>query len=228
MGISKVAAALVAASLVLSAVPATASFHLMRIVQVYGGAASHPDAQYVVLQMCAGGQNVVGGRAVDFYDGAGSLIHSATFPGSVGNGTSQAKIFVGTSSAETLFGLAADLAMRAVILTAGGKLCFAPDFGPVDCIGWGSIATPDATIGTPFGVGIGLPAGEALQRDLSITGGSTTLECADDTNDSAADFDPTIPNPGNNAGASGVVDPDHIFLHAFEVGTSTGWSAVVP
>lgn len=232
MGKKHLVAALGAAGLILAAAPAAASFHLMRIVQVYGGAASHPDAQYVVLQMCSGGQNLVGGRSVAFYDAAGSLFHSATFPASVGSGTTQSKIFVGTSSAKTLFGLSTDLAMRADILPAGGKLCFAPDFGPVDCIGWGSIATPDVTIGTPFDAGVGLPTGEALQRDLSIDGGATILDCAgidfDDTDDSLADFDPAAPTPGNNAGVAGVLNVDHVFLHGFEAGASAGWSAVVP
>jgi hypothetical protein len=229
---TKIAAALVAASLVYPAAPAAATFHFMRIVQVYGGAASHPDAQYVVLQMCAGGQNEVGGHTVAFYDATGTLAHSETFLNDVGVGTTQAKILVGTSSAEALFGLAADLEIPAAILTPGGKLCFAPEFGPIDCVGWGNIATPDATIGTPFDAGIGLPPGEALQRDLAIDGLPTVLDCSgldfDDTNDSLADFDPAAPTPGNNGGVVGVLDTDHIFLHAFEGGVSDGWSAEVP
>lgn len=229
---SKLAAALVAASLVLLAAPAAATFHFMRIVQVYGGAPSHPDAQYVVLQMCTGGQNEVGGHTVAFYDATGTLAHSEAFLTDVGVGTSQAKILVGTSSAEALFGLAADLAIPAAILTPGGKLCFAPESGPIDCVGWGNIATPDATIGTPFDAGIGLPPGEALQRDLAIDGLPTVLECTgpnlDDTDDSLADFDPAAPTPGNNGGVAGVLNPDHIFVHGFEAGANAGWSSVVP
>ena len=233
MGNRQLAAALVAASLVLSAAPAAANFHIMRIVQVYAGDASHPDAQYVVLQMCIANQNVLGGHGVGFFDAAGAAIGTpVVFPGTVANSASQSRVLVATSSAEALFGLTADLRMPARILPVGGKLCFEPGVSPVDCFGWGNYsALPDATIGTPFDAGIGITPGDAEQRDLSVAGGSSTLECTtpnDDTNDSAADFDPTIPNPGNNAGATGVVDPSHVFLHGFEGGVSGGWSAVVP
>jgi hypothetical protein len=123
----------------------------------------------------------------------------------------------------------ADLRIPARILPPGGKLCFEPG-DDVDCFAWGNYsALPDTTVGTPYDAGVGLPLGSAVQRDLSVAGGSSTLECTsptDDTDNSAADFDPTIPNPGNNAGATGIVDADHIFLHSFEAGSSAGWIAV--
>ena len=228
----RVVAALLLAASILAAAPAAANFHLMRIVQVYGGDVTHPDAQYVVLQMCVAGQNVLGGHDVGFFDAAGVAIGSpVVFPASVTNGTSQARVLIATSSAEALFGLTADLRMPASLLAAGGKTCFEPGVSPIDCFGWGAYtALPDLTIGTPYDAGIGLPAGSAVQRDLAIDGGTTTLDCTvdlDDTDDSDADFDPTTPNPGNNGGATGVVDPDHVFFHAFEAGTTGGWSAVV-
>jgi hypothetical protein len=233
MEIRRIVTALVAASLVLSAAPAAANFHVMRIVQVYAGDVTHPDAQYVVLQMCIAGQNVLGGHDVGFFDAAGAAIGTpVVFADTVANDASQSRVLVATSSAEALFGVTADLRMPARILPGGGKLCFEPGANPVDCFGWGNYsALPDATIGTPFDAGVGITPGDAEQRSLSIAGGSSTLECTtpnDDTNDSANDFGPTVPNPGNNAGASGVVDTDHIFFHAFEGGTSGGWSTVVP
>ena len=226
-------AALGAAGLVLVAAPAAANFHVMRIVQVYAGDATHPDAQYVVLQMCIGGQNQLGGHDVGFFDATGAAIGTpVVFPGAVASGNSQDRVLIATSSAETLFGLTADLRMPASILPVGGKLCFEPGVSPIDCFGWGNYsALPDATIGTPFDAGVGITPGDAEQRSLSIAGGSGTLECTtpnDDTDDSANDFGPTTPNPGNNAGASGLIDPNHVFLHGFEGGVSAGWSAVVP
>ncbi|MBP9145408.1 MAG: hypothetical protein KBF21_12425 [Thermoanaerobaculia bacterium] len=230
MGHRQLAAALVAASLVVSAAPAAATFHNMRIVQVYAGDVTHPEAQYVVLQMCTAGQNLLGGHGVGFFDSDGAAIGSpVVFPGSVANAASQARVLVATSSAEALFGLTANLRMPARISPAGGKLCF--DESPVDCFGWGNYNVADPTTGTPYDTAIGLPPGSAVQRDLSIDGGTSTLDCTvdmDDTDDSAADFDPTTPNPGNNAGATGVVDPDHVFFHSFENGTGSGWSVEVP
>ena len=214
--------------------PASAIFHLMRIVQVYGGDVSHPDAQYVVLQMCLAGQNQVQGRDVGFFDAAGAAIGvPVVFPAAVGNSASQARILLATSSTETLFGVVADLRMPASLLTAGGKVCFEPGVSPVDCFGWGAYtALPDATIGTPYDAGVGLPAGQAVQRDLAIAGDPMMLDCLtpnfDDTNNSAADFDPTSPAPVNNGNVAGVINVDHVFVHGFEAGATAGWSSVVP
>ena len=72
MGKKNLFAALAVAGLILVAAPAAANFHIMRIVQVYAGDATHPDAQYVVLQMCIAGQNVLGGHSVGFFDAAGA------------------------------------------------------------------------------------------------------------------------------------------------------------
>lgn len=232
MGKKNVFAALGVAGLILVAAPAAANFHNMRIVQVYAGDVTHPDAQYVVLQMCTNGQNVLGGHEVGFFDADGGAIGTpVAFAGSVANGASQSRVLVATSSAEALFGLTADLRMPASIPPVGGKLCFEPA-SPVDCFGWGNYsALPDATIGTPFDAGVGITPGDAEQRSLSIAGGSGTLECTtpnDDTDDSANDFGPTTPNPGNNAGSSGFIHPNHVFLHGFESGASAGWSTVAP
>ena len=233
MGKKNVFAALGVAGLILVAAPAAADHHLMRIVQVYAGDATHPDAQYVVLQMCTGGQNVLINRDIGFFDAAGVAIGSpVVFPANLPSGNSQDRVFIATSSAVALFGVASDLRMPARILPVGGKLCFEPGASPVDCFGWGNYsALPDATIGTPFDAGVGITPGDAEQRSLSIAGGSGTLECTtpnDDTDDSANDFGPTTPNPGNNAGNDGFIHPDHVFLHGFEGGASTGWSTVVP
>jgi Ca2+-binding RTX toxin-like protein len=47
----------------------------------------------------------------------------------------------------------------------------------------------------------GIPDGKSILRDISA-GNPALLELADDTNDSAADFDPANPSPRNNAGAT--------------------------
>jgi hypothetical protein len=58
----------------LAARPAEANFHLMSIVEVFPGTAAAPEAKYIVLQMYTGGQNVVGGHPVTFYNSSGALI----------------------------------------------------------------------------------------------------------------------------------------------------------
>ena len=214
--------------LLLLASPAIASFHFMRIVQVYGGGASHPDAQYVLLQMCAEGQNHVAGTDLHFHDATGAEIGlPATFEGDVPISTNQSTILLATSNAQAIFGVAADQLMPAKLLVDGGKICFEGLDLLVDCFGWGAYAAlPDATIGTPFDVANGLPDGDAAKRDISA-GGPTVLDCiADDTNQSAADFDAGAPAPRNNAGVTGALDPDLLLIHSFDTGSTVGWDFI--
>ena len=147
------------------------------------------------------------------------------------NGGTQSKILIATSSAETVFGITSDLQMGAHLLVAGGKVCFDPPPGSIDCFAWGSYSPADPTVGNPFNPTFGLEPGEAPQRDLSIVPPSNTLECVttfDDTNDSADDFDNVVPAPGNNAGGTGVMDPLHLFVHGFEAESTDGWTAAFP
>jgi hypothetical protein len=226
-----------AAVLVALAAPALASFHLQRIVEVYGGDASHPDAQYLVLEACADFQNLVSGHPVVFYDAAGSEIGSATFAADLPDtSTNQRKVLIASSSAEVAFGVTADLRAPAALLAAGGKLCFDPSFPlhGVDCFAWGGYtALPDPAVGNPWEPVNGLPPGSAAARNLALGGGTTTLECSapptgDDSDDSAADFLTAAPAPTNYAGDVGALDLNLVFLHGFETGTTDGWSAVAP
>lgn len=84
---------------------------------------------------------------VHVFDGAGTLIQSFTFPAAVANGTSQAKILIATTEAQSFFGVTADLAMTAVMPSGAGKVCF----DALDCVAWGtySRAGGDTTVGTP-------------------------------------------------------------------------------
>lgn len=232
----RLAASIVSALAALAA-PAAASFHLLRIVAVYGGDETHPDGQFVMLQGCSDFQNLVSGHPVVFFDAAGTEVGSATFAADLPDtSTNQKKILIASSSAEAAFGVAADLRMPAALLAAGGKVCFDPAFPlhGVDCFAWGDYAAlPDPAVGNPFDPVGGLPRGDAPNRDLAAGGGTTTLECSapptgDDSDDSAADFDAGAPAPVNYAGDAGALDPNLVFVHGFEAGTTAGWTAVVP
>jgi hypothetical protein len=52
--------AIVGSLLAVVALTAHASFHLMKVVEVFPGTAASPSAQYVVIQMYASGENFVG------------------------------------------------------------------------------------------------------------------------------------------------------------------------
>ncbi|NUS61104.1 MAG: hypothetical protein HOQ01_09165 [Lysobacter sp.] len=181
--------------------PAAATFHLMDIVEVFAGTPASPQAQYVVLQMYASGQNLVGGHNLILYNAAGTAIATRVFAGNVANGANQAKILIATPQAETFFNVQANLEIPASILADGGKVCFA---GSIDCVAWGSYRGSATGVGTPFAASTGIAGGRAAVRRLDIAGGTTTLNSTDDTDNSANDFRLGSPAPRNNAGTLGV------------------------
>jgi cysteine-rich repeat protein len=192
----------VALLLAVAAFSAQASFHLMKVVEVFPGTAASPSAQYVVIQMYASGENLVGGHAITVFDSAGTLVGTFTFAGNVANGTNQSKILIATSQAQTFFGVTADLTMTAALISAGGKVCWA---GTLDCVAWGAYTGGAAGVGTPFNAATGLESGKAAIRRLDIAGSATVLDAGDDTDNSANDFISGLPGPRNNAGVLGTV-----------------------
>ena len=188
------------AGLLLTAAPANASFHLMKIREVHTGGAS--GGSYVVLQMWTGGQNFVSGHPIVIYNANGTVAHTFTFSGNVAKGDSQATILVAGTGYATAFpsGPSPDATDSELNLPAtGGAVCFT-QAEPPDCVSWGNFtgagSLPSAT-GTPASAG-GVTAGKALHRSISAPC-ATLLEPSDDTNNSAADFSEQSPNPRSNA-----------------------------
>ncbi|GAB3385615.1 FG-GAP-like repeat-containing protein [Lysobacter fragariae] len=182
--------------------PAHATFHLMKVVEVFAGTPAAPAAQYVVLQMYAGGQNFVGGHPVTVYNGAGTVVGEFTFSSNVSNGANQAKILIATPQAVTFFGLNADLIMSAALISAGGKVCF----DTIDCVAWGGYSGDQTGVGVPFNFsGGGLLPGKAAIRRIDLVGSPTTLDSGDDTNNCVNDFVSGLPAPRNNAGVVGSI-----------------------
>lgn len=198
------AAALCATATLLFASPsAHASFHLMKVVEVFGGTPAAPNAQYVVIQMYFGGQNQLTNHKITVYNAAGTLTNTFTFAGPVGLGANQDKILIATPEAATFFNLSADLTMSAALVRAGGKACF--DAIPEDCVAWGSWSGGTPGVGTPFNVSGGLISGKAAIRRLNVTGGATTLESGDDTDHCDTDFVAGTPVPQNAAHTNGTI-----------------------
>jgi hypothetical protein len=180
-----------ALTLLVWAGPARAAVDQIRIVEVHTG----PDAQYVMLQMAAANQNGVSGHKVIVYNAAGSMVQSTTLGLDVSSGDDQSTILVGTSNVAFYFGITVDFDMASGAMSAaGGKVCF----DSVDCVAWGNYTGSATGVGTPAAPG-GIPAGKAIRRDLSISGGAMTLDVTDDTDVSSADFDVIDePHPRNN------------------------------
>lgn len=196
-----------------SVLPASATFHLMKIVELFPGTAASPSAHYVVLQMYASGQQFVYGHALTVYNASGQPVGNSMFDADVGNGANQATILIATPQAEAFFDVSADLAMDDSLIRAGGKVCFA---GDVDCVAWGSYSGGSAGVGTPFNAATGLQPGQAVLRRLNLAGSASTLDAGDDTGNSATDFVAGLPMPRNNAGQRGTIPGSTCGNHLLE------------
>lgn len=194
---------LLAAALV-AAPAAQASFHLIKVREVFPGSA---DDSYVELQMYAGGETFLTNRAMTVYDSSGTLVHSSKFTSGVTNGANQATVLIGDSNVQTKFGVAPDLVDAGLAIpAAGGAACWNAGGLPADCVAWGNFSG-GATLQTATGTTVGSPAspggittGKAIRRTLE-PGCSTLLEESDDSNSSATDFAEVTPAPRDNASA---------------------------
>jgi hypothetical protein len=211
-----IAASLAALSLTLalSAPPASASFHLISIRELYTGFAANPAVEYVELQMYADGQQFVQGHSIRTYDAAGVLQQANTFPADVLRGSNQSTIVMATPEAEAAFNVAADamLSPSDQLSPSGGAVCW--DF--LDCVAWGNFngSLPSPT-GAPALPG-GIAAEMALRRTIA-PGCPTLLEAGDDRDDSATDFSAVFPAPRPNA-----VAPSEHACSSASPGTSPG------
>lgn len=188
---TRMRAALFATVCALVPLPALATFHLVKVVEVFPGTASAPTAQYVMLQMYFAGQTLVTGHSLKVFDGNGAALGTFTFSHNLANGANLATVLIATSDAGSLFGVTADLTMNPVIQPGGGAVCW----DVVDCVAWGDFSAPSAlprSPGTPFNAPAGLQLDMAMHRNLS-SGGAVT------------DFVFAPPAPKNNAGQVGTV-----------------------
>ena len=192
---SCLAVALAAVALALSPASALATFHLMKIREVYPGSSASPEAEYVELQMYASGQNLVAGHSLDFFNAAGAKVATATFAADVANSANQSTLVAATPTAESQFGIAADTGIPGGSLDpGGGAVCWEA----LDCVSWGSFhgsALPP--VGSPADP-LGIRDGMALRRTIA-PGCPTLLEASDDTDASATDFADVFPAPRPNS-----------------------------
>jgi len=91
-----VVAAVLASVLLLPGRDASAAFHCNRIWAVMGGFYNNTGNQYVELRATAGLENFVANHKIRFYNSAGQLKATFTFPGSVGNRTNGDSILIAT------------------------------------------------------------------------------------------------------------------------------------
>lgn len=188
-------------TLLLFAPAAQATFHLIKVREVYAG---QDDDSYVELQMFAAGQSFLGGHSMTLYNSAGALVHSSTFSSGVSNAANQQTVLIGDTNVQANFGVAPDLVDSGLsIPAAGGAACWNAGGIPADCVAWGDFSGGSAlhtatgtSVGSPASPG-GITVGKALRRKIS-PGCPTLLEEDDDTDDSATDFEEVTPAPRND------------------------------
>jgi hypothetical protein len=193
-------AATALAGLVLAS-SASASFHLIKIQEIYPGALGN-DA-FVELQMHAAGQTQLAGQDLRFYTDDGLLLAQEMIGENVPNGQNQRTILIGDTAVEGRDITVDQLTEYLDPNRGGGAACFT---GSNDCVSWGSYVhnpmndpLPGLT-GTPFRASTGIPLGSSITRKINRRC-TTLLEAQDDTNNSSADFGQTDPTPRPNSAA---------------------------
>jgi hypothetical protein len=190
------------AGLLLFAAPASATFHLMKVREVYPAG----SAGYVELQMLDAGEYQVGGHHLVVYNTNGTIADDFTLPTNVSPGShSNSTVLIAGSGYTAAFptGPSPDeLDASLNLVASGGAVCWV-EGSPPDCVAWGNFTgpfpahSPPLLAGNPASPG-GVTAGKALRRSIA-PGCATFLESADDSDDSATDFSEQTPSPRNNA-----------------------------
>jgi hypothetical protein len=181
---------------------AGASFHLIKVREVYPGT---QNDSYVELQMYAAGQTFLSGHSMTLYGPTGTLTHTSTFSSGVAGADNQRTVLIGAPGVEAKFGVKPDLVDTGLsIPAAGGAACWNALGIPADCVAWGNFSGAAAlqsatgtSAGSPASPG-GITAGKAIRRSIE-PGCPTLLEESDDSDDSATDFKEATPAPRNNA-----------------------------
>jgi hypothetical protein len=181
------------------AASASASFHGMKIREVSAGTGPL-DSSYAEIQMYAAGQEFLhlGAQLVVCNASCASPATFGSFT-DVPNGANQSTVVFGDTGLTTK-DFTVDLNLDGV--AAGGALCYLSEPGFNDCVSWGTFSANSTLMGS-YGTSAGTPAaaltpGMALNRSIAA-GCPTALEPSDDTDNSAADFSVTTPNPRPNS-----------------------------
>jgi hypothetical protein len=194
----------IATGMLVMAASASATFHLIKVREVSPGT-NGLDNSYVEVQMYAPFQQYLsGGAKVAVCNSTCSLI-PAEFTNftDVANGDSQDTVVFGDSGVPG-GSKDFDVDLNLDQFKPGGAACYVSEPGYSDCVSWGNFSANSALTanydgsanpGTPAAA---LTSGMALRRSIAA-GCPTALEASDDTNNSAADFAVTTPNPRPNS-----------------------------
>ncbi len=177
---------------------ASASFHLTKIREVHnGGDAAH---SYVMLQLPADNEGFLMGHYVSFRSATGSIDGDHLINVNAANMGSQRTFLVGGSAVPG----SDDVGTTDQLVSMSGAACYemsGAGLGGLDCVSWGAFTGSATPLSSPAGTPApAIAAGQSLVRTIA-RGCPTSLDAADDTDNSAADFAIGTPIGRNNAAA---------------------------
>jgi hypothetical protein len=163
-------AATVLFGLLLGAVPAQASFHLMRVSEVMLSTGGNTSAQFVEMIDPSDEPfpSSTGPYKIVVYDAAGGKLGEHTMSTSLLQGRDNTQpLLISTPASDAALGVTGDETLD-VALPSTGQLCYTAggSESAIDCVAWGCIATPAASPLTRVPV----PAdGQSVQRQGDST-----------------------------------------------------------
>jgi hypothetical protein len=188
---------------------ASATFHLIKVRELFPGTVAQPDSDYVELQAYSAFQNQVYAGRLQVYNPDGSLASSfMPPPPPLPRTDNQMTVLIADSGFGSVFpGVTSDFTDSTLNLSAGGgAVCWPITELPIDCVSWGAFtgnSSLPSSAGSPFqgtGASGAIGDGKAIIRSIGA-GCPTFLEDGDDSNNSAADFSEATPNPRANSAA---------------------------
>jgi hypothetical protein len=194
------------AALGLVAATSSATFHLIKVREVFPGTTAQPESDYVELQAFSPFQNQVQFGQLQVYNANGTTAGSTFTPaGPLANNQDQRTVLIAGSTFGTVFpGVTPDSTDTGLNLSpAAGAVCWPVNSSPIDCVSWGAFtgnASLLSSAGGPVqgsGSSGAIGDGKAIIRSISA-GCPTFLEDSDDTND-GADFTEATPAPRPNS-----------------------------
>jgi hypothetical protein len=199
-------AALVLGTTLIAAAPASATFHLIKVREVFPGTAAQPESDYVELQAYSPFQNQVQFGQLRVYNANGTTASTFTPSGPLAVNANQMTVLIADSAFGAVFpGVTPDSTDPSLNLSsAAGAVCWPVNSTPIDCVSWGASTGDEnlpSTAGSPLqgtGTSGAIGDGKAISRSISANC-STALDDADDTANSAADFSEATPNPRPNS-----------------------------
>lgn len=181
---------------------ASASFHEIKVREVFPGSVANPDSDYVVLQAYSAGQNIVSAGQLRIYNADGTTATTFMPSGNVASPSNQMTVLIADSTYATQFpmGAAPDFTTSTLNLSpSAGAVCWPVNSSPIDCVSWGAFMGA-AMLPAPGSSSPAASIADGMAITRSIAGGCSTLlqDTQDDTNNSSTDFSAQTPAPRNN------------------------------